>query len=356
MLKTFPCRRCNVLACALVLLAGGGARPQDEKTAGRPGAAADKPPPPEAVKLLRLGVRSFLKKYDSDKDGKLSRKEMQELFDRFDRDKDGSLDRKELAEALKELAGGKDVKADQYVIAFLREFDVNKDGKLSRQEAKVLFDGADTDKDGLLDENEVVAAGTRLLPGAREAGPVSQPPVVSKPETATPPRPRRLARLLGVRVVLGRGDALGRVVDVVIDEEGRVAYVVVRDGGDLVAVPWGAVSYGAAGGALTVTAEVARARLKDVSFPEGRFPDFSSETWLRGARAVWGARALEGGPGGARPGQKPPDGGPDGRKPPGKPAPKEKPPGKPAPKEKPGGPPASSRAPATPLDGRTRAA
>src|SRR5262245_2912544 len=160
MLKHSPCWRGGVLVCALALLPGD-ARPQDEKSTGRPD-AGDKPP--EAVKLLRLNVRAVLKRHDTDKDGKLSHKEVGAMFDAFDGDKDGFLESNELDEAIKALAGSKEVKAEQYVIAFLREFDVNKDKKLSRQELKVLFDGADTDKDGLLDENEIVTAGTRLLP------------------------------------------------------------------------------------------------------------------------------------------------------------------------------------------------
>ena len=329
--------RCGMLLGALALLAGGAARPQDEKSTARPkagqGKAADEPPAPEAVQLLRQNVRAFVKQHDADKDGKLSRHEVQALFDHFDRDKDGSLDTKELVAAVKELAGTQEVKEDQYVIAFLREFDVNKDRKVSRQEAKVLFDGADTDKDGLLDENEIVAAATRLLPPDQKSGPVSQPAPGGQPETApsrTPPpaapppaRPRRLARMVGARVVLGGGDALGQVVDVVADEEGRVAYVIVGAGDSLVAVPWGAVRYRAEGRAFAVTAPVTRARLEAVSFAGGRYPDFSSGAWLRSVRAVWGAQVLEGRPGygapeGTGPAARPPDRRPGDRRPPGK--------------------------------------
>jgi hypothetical protein len=83
------------------------------------------------------------------------------------------------------------------------------------------------------------------------------------------------------------------VVDVVADEGGRVAYVLVGAGDGLVAVPWGAVRSSAEGRAFTVTAQVTRARLRDVSFAADRYPDFASETWLRGVRAVWGEQALQ---------------------------------------------------------------
>ncbi len=315
--------RCGVLLGALALLAGGAARPQDDKSAARPPAGQGKGP--DEAQLLRLNVRAFVKQHDADKDGKLSRQEVEALFDHFDRDKDGSLDRKELVAAVKELAGGKEVKEDQYVIAFLREFDVNKDGKLSRAEAKVLFDGADRNKDGLLDEDELAAAAARLLPagpraGAAQARPAA-PPETTTPRASAPARPRRLLRLVGARVVLGRGDELGRVTDVVADEEGRVAYVIVAAGDSLVAVPWGAARYSVEGRSFAVTAQVTRAQLGDFSFAAGRYPDFTSEAWLRRARAVWGEQAFQAPPGpGAPEGARPVE-----RRPPGKQAPREGP-------------------------------
>lgn len=318
-------RRCGwrygTAACALALLAAGLASPRDEKPPSRSG---DDKPSPEAVKLLRLSVREFVKKNDADKDGKLSWKETKAVFDRFDADEDGSVDQKELTEALKKMAG-KDAKVDQHVITFFREHDANKDSKFSAKEAKILFDGADTDKDELLDENELVAAGSRLLPPAK--APPAKDAVTPPTRTETPPtaRTRRLVALVGLRVVLGRDDALGTVVDVVIDQEGRVAFLVVQDATNRVAVPWGAVSYSADAKALAVTARVTRAALKGVTFAEGRYPDFTSEAWLKGARVVWGERALPGAPATAtQPGQKTPERKIDKERPPVKPRTKEK--------------------------------
>jgi len=279
-----------VAACALALLAAGGANTQDEK---KPSRTAEDKPSAEAVKLLRLGAKEAIKKYDTDKDGKLSWKETQALFARFDKNSDGSLDSKELADAVNALAG-KQTKADQHVIAFLREYDVDKDGKLSSKEARVLFDGADTDKDGALDENEVVAAVALLLPGEKGSKPTTETkPRPSTTETPPAAKTRRLVSLLGVRVVLGRDDALGKVVDVVIDGDGRVAYVVVRDADSLIAVPWAVVSYAAESKSLTVTERVQRTNLKGVTFAEGRYPDFASETWHRAVKTAWGERALK---------------------------------------------------------------
>lgn len=130
-----------------------------------------KAPPREEVELLRIKVREFVKRFDTDGDGKLSRREVTALFDKFDADGDGFLDRKELVAAVESLAASKKVKADQWVIIFLREYDVNKDGKFSRDEAKVLFDRLDRNKDGLLDEEELSEEGTRLLPPKAEVTP-----------------------------------------------------------------------------------------------------------------------------------------------------------------------------------------
>jgi Ca2+-binding EF-hand superfamily protein len=260
---------------------------EKEKEKGK----ADKDVSPEAVKLIRVHVREYLKEHDTDKDGKLSRKEFYSRFDRFDRNSDDSLDRKELVEAVKASTEAKEVKPDQAVITFLREHDVNKDGKLTREEAKVLFDGADADKDGLLDEDELVKAVIRLVPPPADDTP-SELPRVAPSETPKPrPRARRLGRLLGLRVIVQGGDPLGKVIDVVVSEDGYIAYVIVQDQADLVAVPWGVVVFGA-DQALTVNVRVTAEKLKEVTFARARFPDFASERWLRSVRTVWGEQAL----------------------------------------------------------------
>jgi len=328
-------------ACTLALLgliAVSQAGHQQDKA--RAGDGEDKPSP-EAVKLLRLNVRTFLKAHDTDKDGKLSFKELQALFDRFDKDKDGFLDQKELGEAIRALAG-KEAKVDQYVIASMREYDVNKDGKLSSKEVKLHFGNADTDKDGLLDENELVTAAARGLPADKKSAEADRPSgggQTDAPPSAAP-KPRRLVALLGLRVVIGRDDALGKVIDVVTDQEGRIAYVLVRDADGLVAVPWGALNYGGEAKTLTVSTQVTRANLKGVTFAEGRYPDFTSEAWLKGARAAWGERALSGQPL-KQPTErkseekKSPERKPEEKKPPAKSPPEEKkPPAKSPPKEK----------------------
>src|SRR5687768_13690601 len=116
------------LACALVVVGMSGATAQRE---GTPQPTKGPTPTPEAVKLVRLQVQKVLKQYDKDKDGKLSRKDLEGLFDRLDGNGDGALDREELTAAVETLSGSKEVKADQRVITFLREHDVNKDGKFS---------------------------------------------------------------------------------------------------------------------------------------------------------------------------------------------------------------------------------
>jgi Ca2+-binding EF-hand superfamily protein len=165
------------------------------------------PPPPEAVKLLRLNVRNFIKRFDSDRDGKLSRKEMNAAFDKLDANEDGFLDRKELTAAVEALAGSRKVKADARVITFFREYDVNKDGKLSRNELKVAFDRADRNRDGLLDEDELVREGARLLPPDPKDLPAESPRRPGRP--APPPDRRDGAPDESVRALLAKYDRDG---------------------------------------------------------------------------------------------------------------------------------------------------
>ena len=103
MMKSYGGLTSGVLACAMVAVALSGAAAQREE-APRPsarssgGAERGPAPSPEAVKLVRLHVQKFLKRYDRDNDGKLSRKEFTALFDRLDLE--GPLDIKRRADSL----------------------------------------------------------------------------------------------------------------------------------------------------------------------------------------------------------------------------------------------------------------
>jgi hypothetical protein len=62
--------------------------------------------------------------------------------------------------------------------------------------------------------------------------------VRDKDATRTTTKVRRVTALMGGEVRL-RSGILGKVADIVIDEDGCIDYLIVRDGEELVAVPWG---------------------------------------------------------------------------------------------------------------------
>src|SRR5438270_430096 len=111
--------------------------------AGSTGQAQDKQPPkkvpPAALELLKIGPAEFLKKYDKNKDGVLSKDEvppfLAQAFGQFDKNNDGKLDRKELEQAAQVLrqrfAKGPGGAADAFDFDAL---DKNADGRLTREE------------------------------------------------------------------------------------------------------------------------------------------------------------------------------------------------------------------------------
>jgi Ca2+-binding EF-hand superfamily protein len=74
------------------------------------------------------------------------------------------------------------ISPEQMVDAILRRMDTDKDGKISRSEARDRiaenFDRIDTNKDGYLDRNELLAMARRSVagpPGGRSGGPFGGP-------------------------------------------------------------------------------------------------------------------------------------------------------------------------------------
>jgi uncharacterized protein (TIGR03000 family) len=185
-------------------------------------------------KSPRLNVDGFLKDYDKNKDGSLSREELplelRPAFDRLDTNKDGKVSRKELEasmthlqparrpsdlihvliemsacddvcdgelqrsyDILRKLDKNHDGKLDADELKTARtqiikdrvdylftELDKNKDDKISRQEAKGMllhdFNEIDRDKDGAIDRAELTRAATAHLEAsaAARSGPQSK--------------------------------------------------------------------------------------------------------------------------------------------------------------------------------------
>jgi Ca2+-binding EF-hand superfamily protein len=153
------------------------------------GAAAQetkKDPPKKAPaiveELLKLTPEQFIKRFDKNGDGFVNKDELPmflgKAFDAADKTGAGKLDR-DGAAALQTIlknflakGGQPKIDADQLVNNWLKQFDANGDGKISRQEAKgpILqrFDQFDTNKDGFLDRQELRALAQRLQADAKE--------------------------------------------------------------------------------------------------------------------------------------------------------------------------------------------
>jgi len=150
--------------------------------------------PPFVTLLLNGGVDNFIKRFDKNKDGVLSKDEvppgLAKIFDRFDTNNDGKLDKPEiekLLEAMRRRFGENNKKpepnpnknnpannpmVERMVDRLLEQMDANKDGKISKTEAQgkiaKFFEQLDINKDGFLDREELRKAAARCV--ANQAG------------------------------------------------------------------------------------------------------------------------------------------------------------------------------------------
>jgi Ca2+-binding EF-hand superfamily protein len=162
--------RLHDLILAACILAG----PTGQVTAGdgdgpKPNDSPKLPPP--LLALLKGSPEDFIKRFDRNHDGYLTKNElpprMAALFDKADTNGDGRLDRSEVAELLARLRQRhgiegepkKDPDAERMIAQILERMDTNKDGKISREEARgplrENFDRIDTNHDGFLDRKEL---------------------------------------------------------------------------------------------------------------------------------------------------------------------------------------------------------
>jgi Ca2+-binding EF-hand superfamily protein len=152
---------------------------------------AAKPVPAGLARLIQGSTEDFVRHFDKNKDGYLTRDELPprlaRAFNQFDRNGDGKLDRQEVDKMLQVLrqrlglsnglpAAGKGGGSPQQMVArMLQRMDTNKDGKISREEARgplaKNFDLIDTNKDGYLDREELLRAARRFLANNNGLGP-----------------------------------------------------------------------------------------------------------------------------------------------------------------------------------------
>jgi Ca2+-binding EF-hand superfamily protein len=151
--------------------------------------AKGRPAPPELAKLVQGSADNFIKRFDKNNDGYLTKDELPPrlaaMFDKLDKNGDGRLDKQEVAEMLQVLRkrlgtpaeaaknqGANQPDAERIVKMWLERMDTNKDGKISKDEAQGPlakgFERLDTNKDGYLDKTELRRAAEQLL-AARKA-------------------------------------------------------------------------------------------------------------------------------------------------------------------------------------------
>jgi sporulation protein YlmC with PRC-barrel domain len=115
---------------------------------------------------------------------------------------------------------------------------------------------------------------------------------------------RKVSVLMGSNVAIRDGDSLGEVVDLVINDNGCIDFLIVRYEDDYMVVPWTVTTFNVQRRSVVVNSGITRAQLRDVTFTKNRWPNFYSGAFSRNLRTVWGERALrrdhQGGPGDGR--------------------------------------------------------
>jgi Ca2+-binding EF-hand superfamily protein len=135
--------------------------------------------------LANLSADNFIRRFDKNGDGVLSKDEVPpsiaQRFEQLDTNGDGKLDKQEIEAFLKRLRqrlatnkNAKPVAQGITVDIILKRFDMNHDGKISREEAKgplaKNFDRIDTNKDGYLDRKELQKFLANRLAGQQGKG------------------------------------------------------------------------------------------------------------------------------------------------------------------------------------------
>jgi len=123
----------------------------------------------------------------------------------------------------------------------------------------------------------------------------------SRSSTTTTAGFHRTSAVVGTAFSLGN-ENIGKVVDVVFDNGGCIEYVLVQDPDGFVVVPWGVVTVNYEQKVVTVNSTtVTRDKLREVTFTEGRLPNFSDASFTQKMTTVWGAGASRSGRSGTAP-------------------------------------------------------
>jgi Ca2+-binding EF-hand superfamily protein len=159
--------------CSLILSLG--------LAATRATAAPQPRPRQQVMQLLRGSAEDFIKHFDKNKDGVLTKDELPpfltRMFARIDTNGDGQLDRQEIAVLMQRLRQQfrknnnnfqpRPQQIEKVINNILQRMDTDKDGKISRKEARgrvaQLFKQLDTNNDGFVDKQELRQLAVRIL-------------------------------------------------------------------------------------------------------------------------------------------------------------------------------------------------
>jgi PRC-barrel domain len=121
--------------------------------------------------------------------------------------------------------------------------------------------------------------------------------------TTTTVQYQRVSTVVGGTVVLGT-ETLGKVTEIVINDQGCIEYLIVEYGEGFVPIPWAVTTVSFERRTFTITStEVTVARLKELTFARDRWPNFGEAAFTERVRTVWGSAATRSGAGakGGRP-------------------------------------------------------
>lgn len=112
------------------------------------------------------------------------------------------------------------------------------------------------------------------------------------------PTSQRISQVIGSEVINKEGALLGRIDDVIVDENGRLSYLVLARGGmlgigtKLVAIPVSAVPPRIANdGKFLIDVDLAMLDAAP-TFTAANFPDFSDRRWQEEARGYFGGSKM----------------------------------------------------------------
>src|SRR5215217_5372426 len=113
--------------------------------------------------------------------------------------------------------------------------------------------------------------------------------------TTTTTQYQRVSAVVGTSVTLG-SESLGKVTEVVINSDGCIEYLIVQYADGFVPVPWAVTTVNFEQKSIVVqSTDVTVARLREMTFAEGRWPNFADQQFTQQVRTVWGERAIRSG-------------------------------------------------------------